>query len=299
MPLKYWFLMILLAAGWGSSFFFNEILLRELGPLSVAFGRVGMGALGCWLWLIAARRPVGIPLASLGLLTVFGLFQYAVPLAVYPLTQQYITSSAAGIVNAMTPVMVVLVSHYWPGGEKITLAKSIGVGLGFCGILLLAAPAFQGQGASDPYALIITMAAPVCYAVALNVVRKLDGMDRVLLTAWSLTIGTILLAPVALGLEGVPGIIKSETWMSLFVIGFVLTSAAFILLFWLIPIIGGTTAATITFLAPISSVLLGVCVLAETLLPVQLAGMGVIFVGLLFVDGRLVQRLSVRARKLQ
>ncbi|MDG1739709.1 MAG: DMT family transporter [Paracoccaceae bacterium] len=293
MPLKYWFFIFLLAAGWGSSFFFNEILLRELGPMWVALGRVGMGAIGCWLWMIASRMNLSLPKASLGVLVAFAFFQYSFPLAVYPLAQQYITSSAAGIVNAMTPIMVVLVSHFWPQGEKATLPKIIGVILGFAGITLLAQPSIQGQGASDPVALLLTITAPVSYGIALNLLRRLDGVERVSLTAWSATIGAVLLFPLAFGLEGLPTITKIETWAALLFIGFVLTSAAFILLFWLIPRVGGTTASTITFLAPISSVLLGVYILSEVLFPIQFAGMAVIFSGLLFIDGRLLKGIKV------
>ncbi len=290
MSLRYWLIIFALAAGWGASFFFNEILLRELGPLSVAMGRVGMGAIGCWLWVIGTNGPKHLPKQSFMILAVFAAFQYAIPLAVYPVTQQYITSSAAGIVNALTPVMVVIVSHFWPRGERMTPLRSIGVLLGFVGIVLLALPSFEGQGESDPYALFATMAAPLCYAFALNLVRYLDGMDRVLLTTWSLTIGTIMLVPLSLAFEGVPEITRAETWASLFIIGFALTSAAFILLFWLIPRVGGTTASTITFIAPVSSVMLGVLILNEELFPIQYAGMAVIFSGLLFVDGRIFKR---------
>ncbi|GAA6209036.1 DMT family transporter [Cognatishimia sp. WU-CL00825] len=292
MPLRYWALILLLAAGWGASFFFNEILLRELGPLSVGMGRVGTGAIGCWIWLMFSRTSWRVPLRSLVILAVFGAFQYAIPLSVYPVTQQYITSSAAGIVNAMTPLMVVIVSHFWPEGEKMTVLKSVGVVCGFAGIVLLALPSFAGQGESDPLALMATMAAPLCYAFALNLVRKMDGVNRVVLTAWSLTLSTLVLVPLAIWVEGVPVITQAETWVSLFVIGFVLTSAAFILLFWLIPRVGGTTASTITFIAPVSSVLLGVYVLNETLEGIQFIGMGVIFVGMLFVDGRFVRKLK-------
>jgi len=292
LTLKYWFLICLLAAGWGSSFFFNEILLRELGPMWVALGRVGMGALGCWLWMIATRMKLSLPKVSLGVLIAFAVFQYSLPLAIYPLTQQYITSSAAGIVNAMTPIMVVLVSHFWPQGERATWSKILGVVLGFAGITLLAQPSFQGQGGSDPIALLLTIAAPLCYGIALNLLRKMDAVDRVSLTAWSATIGAVALFPLTFALEGIPTITRVETWLSLIFIGFVLTSAAFILLFWLIPRVGGTTASTITFLAPISSVLLGVYILSEVLFPIQFAGMAVIFSGLLFIDGRLVKRLG-------
>lgn len=293
MSLRYWFLIFLLAAGWGSSFFFNEILLRELGPMWVALGRVGIGALGCWAWLIATGAKLSVPKSAIGLMIAFGLFQYAVPLSVYPLTQQYITSSAAGIVNAMTPIMVVIVSHFWPSGERGTISKMIGVLLGFAGIIILAQPSFAGQGDSDPLALVLTMIAPLCYGIAVNVLRYFDSMNRVLLTAWSATIGAIMLMPVTFSMEGLPVITRLETWASLLFIGLILTSAAFILMFWLIPRVGGTNASTITFLAPVAAVILGVYVLNEQLLPIQYAGMAVIFSGLLFIDGRLLKWLGI------
>ncbi|KAJ54686.1 ABC transporter permease [Actibacterium mucosum KCTC 23349] len=282
-----WALIFALGMAWGSSFYFNAVLLRELGPLTVALGRVGVGALACWLWLILARKSWRIPPVLLLPMSVFALVQYAIPLALYPYVQQYITSSAAGIVNAMTPIMVVIVSQFWPGGERATWTKSIGVALGFAGIVVLVSPAFAGQGPSNPWALLATMGAPLCYGIALNLMRRFDGMDRTVLTAWSLLLGTAFLVPVALGSEGMPVITRAETWVALFVIGAILTAAAFILLFWLIPRVGGTTASTITLIAPVSAVLLGAYLLSEDVSLPQLVGMGIILLGLLFVDGRL------------
>ena len=100
-------------------------------------------------------------------------------------------------------------------------------------------------------------------------------------------LGALILAPLALGLEGMPVITRPEIWASLSAIGFVLTSAAFITLFWLIPRVGGATSSTITLIAPISSIWLGVVFLSDALLSVQVIGMVVIFFGLLCVDGRL------------
>lgn len=296
MTARYWVLIFLLGIGWGSSFFFNEILLRELGPITVALGRVGVGALGCWIWIFATGSVRAVPGAALASLALFGLVQYAFPLTIYPVMQQFITSSAAGIVNAMTPIMVVLVSHVWPAGERATPQKSVGVAFGFAGIVVMAWPSFLGQGASNPWALVGTISAPLCYGIALNLLRRFAGMDRTVLTAWSLTLGTIMIAPVALLSEGMPVITQAQTWGALFVIGFVLTSASFILLFWLIPIVGGTTASTITFIAPVSAVLLGVLVLGEEVGVFHAAGMTLIFAGLLFIDGRFLRRIgAVRA----
>ncbi len=297
MALRHWIVVFILGFGWGASFFFNEILLRELGPLSVSMGRVGMGALGCWIWCALRRKHMAIPVGILLPLFLFGLVQYAIPLAIYPVAQQYITSSAAGIINAMTPVMVVMVSNFWPGGERATVLKSLGVVFGFAGIVILTLPALRGAGESSFWALIFTMLAPLCYGVAVNYMRKFGQLDRVVLTTWSLTFGTVAIAPLALSVEGLPVITQTETWLSLFVIGFVLTSAAFIALFRLIPIIGGTAASTITFIAPVSSLLLGALVLNEVLTVYHLAGMVAIFIGLVLIDGRVMQAMRSKTMR--
>ena len=186
-------------------------------------------------------------------------------------------------------MLVVVISHMWPGGEKATWARSLGVVVGFLGIVVVAWPEFKGQGQSDPFALVATIAAPFCYGIAVNLVRLLDGINRTVMTAWSLAFGSAAMVPFALLTEGVPMITQTETWLSLFFIGFVTTSAAFVLLFWLIPIVGGTTASTITFVAPISALWLGVALLSEIILPIQWVGMAVIFAGLLLVDGRILR----------
>ena len=63
MTVRHWLVIFVLGIGWGSSFFFNEILLRELGPITVGLGRVGMGAIGCWLWLSVRRVSGAVPRA--------------------------------------------------------------------------------------------------------------------------------------------------------------------------------------------------------------------------------------------
>ncbi|WP_424989636.1 DMT family transporter [Fluviibacterium sp. S390] len=292
MELRYWLVIFALGIGWGGSFFFNEILLREIGPLSVSLVRVGFGALGCWIWIAARRIPAPFPKHLAGALLIFGAIQYALPLTFYPLAQQGITSSAAGIINAATPICAVIFGHFLPGGERATKVKSLAVGLGFAGIVVLMLPAARGDGVNALWGLLVALLAPVCYGIAVNYLRRFQGMDRVVLTAWSATIGAAMILPVSLTLEGLPVMHRPETWAAALIIGFVLTSAAFITMFWLIPIVGATAASTITFIAPISAVVLGVFVLKERLEPEHLLGMAIIFVALLILDGRLAKWLG-------
>ncbi|MGB3146771.1 MAG: DMT family transporter [Paracoccaceae bacterium] len=288
---RYWALIFVLGIGWGASMFFNEILLRELGPLQTSLGRVGLGAVGCWLWVLATRRKVRVTGRFLRDVLIFGIFQYAAPFAIFPAAQQFITSSEAGIVNAMTPIMVVIFSHFWPGGEKATVWKSLGVVCGLAGIVALTLPALEGGIRGHFSGLVFCMLAPACYGVSVNWFRRLHGADATVITAWSLAAGTLVIAPIALLVEGVPVVTRPETWASLFFIGFVLTSASFILLFWLLPRVGATITSTVTFITPVSAVFLGVMFLQERLEAAHLIGMGAIFLGLLLIDGRILRRM--------
>ncbi len=295
MALKYWLVICILGIGWGMSFMFNAILLRELGPLSVSMGRVAFGALGCWIYVIGARLPVRLSFGrAVGLLG-FGALSYAAPFAFYALGQQHIASGVAGIVNATTPAFAVIVSHYWPGSERATVLKSLGVVCGFTGIVLLSLPVLRNGATSEFWAILLTLCAPVCYAFSVNIARAFRDMPPVVLVALALTGATLAIAPLALWQEGMPVITRTGTWLSLMMIGFVLTSAAFIAFYWLLPKVGPTNISTVTLIAPVSALVLGTWVLGETLRPEHLMGMAAIFAGLLLIDGRIVRRLRPRA----
>ena len=89
--------------------------------------------------------------------------------------------------------------------------------------------------------------------------------------------------------EGLPVITRMETWASLLVIGFVLTSAAFIAFYWVLPKVGPTNITMPTLIAPVSALFLGTYILGETLLVEHLWGMAAILLGLLLIDGRIVR----------
>ena len=291
MALKYWAVIFVLGIGWGMSFMFNAILLRELGPLSVSMGRVGLGALGCWIYVLAARKPVRITLRRAAALLGFGVLSYAAPFAFYALGQQHIASGVAGIVNAITPAFAVIVSHFWPGGERATLLKTLGVLCGIGGIVVLSLPVLQAGQTSALWAVLLTLCAPLCYAFSVNLARAFRDMEPVVLVALALTGATLAITPLALWSEGLPVITKAEPWASLAVIGFILTSAAFIVFYWVLPKVGPTNITMVTFIAPISALILGAWVLDEQLLPEQLFGMAAILAGLLLIDGRIIRVL--------
>lgn len=290
-----WIIIIVLGIGWGTSFFFNEVLLREMGPLAVSFARVSMAAAFCWLWLFATGGSPRVDRSLFPKFAFMGAMMFAIPFAVYPLGQQFVASGVAGIVNALTPVMVVIVSHFWPGGERATYLKSLGVLAGFAGIALLTARALTTNEPTQVWGTLLIMLAPVSYAIAMNYVRRLYTIEVPVVLAWSFSFAALFMLPVTVVFESLPSALSLETWGAIAFLGCVLTGASFLVAFRILPRAGATKTSTVTFIAPVSAVLIGYFVLQEELGALHFAGMGAIFLGLLLIDGRLFRRSIVKA----
>lgn len=294
MPDRDWVIIIILGIGWGGTFFFNEVLLRDLGPVSVSAARVSTAALFCWVYAVLTGRARWPGLARLPQLAIFGTLMFGFPFAIYPVGQQFVTGGVAGIVNALTPVLVVIVSHFWPGGERATVLKSLGVLAGFVGIVFLTIPAI-GTTDGQLFGTLFLVLAPVCYGIAMNYIRRLSDLDVVVTTSWSFTFAGLLMMALAGVLEGAPGTISVASWASIAFLGCVLTGVSFLVAFTILPRAGATKTSTVTFVAPVSALFLGYVLLSEEITALHLAGMAAIFLGLLLIDGRLFRRGGVAA----
>ncbi len=296
MPLRYWVLIILLGAVWGCSFLFNAILIREISPLWVSAGRVTIGAIICWLFFLGTRKPLPRDWRLYPQFLLLGILNYAIPFALFPYAEMTVASGIVGVINGMTPMTTVIVSQLWPGGEKATWNKSIGVLVGLAGAIILASPSF-GEGASAQIVgLLAALGATVCYALTLNYARRFKDVDSTVTASASLTGAALVSIPAALLFTGMPVITRIETWGALFGIGVFSTSFSFLLVYWLLPKVGATNLSLNTFITPISAILLGVLVLHERFQAVHIVGIVVIFLGLVFIDGRLVRRWLPRPR---
>ena len=296
MPLRYWLLIIALGAVWGSSFLFNAVLIREISPLWVSAGRVTIGAAICWVYFVGTRRKLPTDRRLYPQLVLLGIMNYAIPFALFPYAEQELASGIVGVINGLTPMTTVIISQLWRGGEKATWNKTVGVLIGFGGALLLASPSFSEGSQGQVLAMLAAFVATLCYAVTLNYARRFRDIDSATIASTSLTAAAMVMVPIALIFSGVPVITRTETWASLIGISVFSTSFSFLLVYWLLPRVGATNLSLNTFITPISALLLGFLVLHERLLPVHFAGIFVIFLGLIFIDGRLIKRLIPATR---
>ncbi len=120
MSAKNWGLLLLLSLLWGSSFFFYKVLVAVLPPITVVLGRVGIAAIALNLWLAAQgqRLPLSPRLSARFLL--LGFLNNTLPFILIAWGETRITSGMASILNATTPIFMVLVAHWGTHDEKLT-----------------------------------------------------------------------------------------------------------------------------------------------------------------------------------
>ncbi|MGJ3262918.1 MAG: DMT family transporter [Salinarimonas sp.] len=298
MSARQWAMLVLLALVWGGSFFFNAVAVAELPPLTVVAVRVAVAAVA--LQIVLAARGQRLPLrgAVLVAFLVMGVLNNAVPFTLIVWGQTHIASGLAAILNATTPLFAVLVAHVFTRDERITPLRLAGVAVGFLGVVAMIGPtALSGLGESVA-AQLACLAGAVSYAVSGVYGRRFAdlGVAPMATAAGMLAASALVLVPLALAIDR-PFALPAPslaTVASLAGVALVSTAFAYILYFRLLATAGATNLLLVTFLVPVSAILLGVLVLGETLAPKHLVGMTLIGLGLAAIDGRLPRAAAAR-----
>jgi drug/metabolite transporter (DMT)-like permease len=293
-----WAMLLVLAAAWGGSFFFNGVAVRELPTFTMVWLRVAVGA--ATLLLIVRLfgqlmpRDGTVWAAFIGM----GLLNNLLPMVLIVWGQHGIASGLASILNATTPLFTVLVAHGLTADEKLTPSKAIGVAVGFAGAAVMIGPdALRGVG-TGIWAELACLSAALSYAFAGVFGRRFRrmGVKPLATAAGQLTASTVLLLPIMLLVDS-PWLLPMPhlaTWGAILGVGLLSTALGYVLYFRILEVAGATNLLLVTFLIPVSAILLGSLVLGEILLPRHFIGMGLIGGGLGFVDGRLPRLLLRR-----
>jgi drug/metabolite transporter (DMT)-like permease len=291
-----WAILLLLSVIWGGSFFFIEVALPTVAPLTLVLIRVALAAAMLWAFLLARRQRLPLPPGATLAFLVLALLNNVVPFVLFAWAQEEIDGGLASILNATTPIWGVLVAHLFTADEKASPAKVAGVLLGFGGVgVMFGGDLMAGIGASL-LAQLGCLVATFCYALAGVWARRFRGMgiDPVAVSTGQLTASAIVMVPLVLAFEP-PWLAPApapapEAWAALVALALLCTSLAYILYFRLLASAGATNSLLVTFLIPVTAILLGALFLGERLDPRHFAGMALIGLGLAAVDGRLLRR---------
>ncbi|MCW5223625.1 DMT family transporter [Verminephrobacter aporrectodeae] len=281
--------LLLLAALWGASFLFMRIAAPVLGALPTAFGRETLGALGLFALIALLRTPLSFQ-GKFAATLVLGCINSGIPFLMYALAAQVLPVGYSAILNAMTPLMGVLIGAA-AFGERITPAKAAGVLIGLAGVAVLTRAGPLEASAPVLWGLAACLLATACYGLAgfltQRWITRRGGLDSCIVALGS-QIGAMLLLLPFLAREALVHPFAwqdtpTRVWVSMLALGLLCTSLAYVLYFRLIADVGPLKALSVTFLIPLFGVLWGWLVLGERATPAHAMGGGLIAIALWLV----------------
>jgi drug/metabolite transporter (DMT)-like permease len=258
-----WLFFWLLCGIWGSSFLLMKLALAEMSPGQVAFSRVAIAAVGLNIAMFAMRREYPKDWRLWRAVFIVGLGNTAIPFTLIAWGEHSVGSGLAGLIQAVTPMFAVVIAHFVFVDDRMTVAKIIGVAMGFVGIMILSGGESMDGSLGGILAIV---AASACYAIFSAYSRhQLRGkMEPLMVSTLSMT-GATIGAFVLMYLMPLAGEKAPVSYFSLsgpvvlwvLILGLVNTLIAYAMFYYTMDKLGTSRSSMITFGVPVVSMALG------------------------------------------
>jgi drug/metabolite transporter (DMT)-like permease len=279
--------LIALGAIWGISFMFIRVAAPEFGPVALMAVRVVLASL-VLVPLALARQALPEIASNWKPIATLGILHYAIPFCLFGYSMLTITGGLSAIINASSPLFAGVLAWLLLG-ERLDLARSSGLVIGFAGVVLLVWDKLV-VSSGMAIAILASVLAAFFYGLAAVLAKKqLAGVSPTAVSAGSMVTASALLLPVSFWLW--PAASPSfEGWIMAVLLGVLCTAIAFLLYFRLIANIGPTRAITVTFLIPVFAVIFGALFIGEQISASMIVGGAVILTGTALSTGLLAFR---------
>jgi len=274
-----WSLLATTAVVWGSSFLLIAEGLESFSPSFITAGRFALGFVTLSLFPSARQRVAQKDWLAIGAVSVMWM---ALPMYLFPVAQQWISSSLAGMINGAVPLFAAVVAAVLLQRRPAT-NQIVGLLIGFTGVAFV-----SGRGGSESangyLGVGLLLIAVMCYGVGINLAVPLQqryGALPVLLRA--LGLATALTLPF--GLLSLPaGSTSTSSTLALIALGSLGTGLAFVTMTTLVGRAGATRGAVATYFIPIVALILGISFRNETASLISLVGIAMILLGAWFTS---------------
>lgn len=252
-------LLALLAVIWGSSFILMKRGLLLYSPLQI--GCLRMFTASLVMIPFAVRSFKSILPGQWKYLLATGLLGNALPSILFPLAETGISSALAGMINTLTPIFTLLVGFLFFG---ITHARKnlLGLLIGLAGALLLILGGGSGIQAASALTPLYVVAATVCYAFSVNILRnKLNGLHPLAITSFALLFVGLPMGGVLFTTDFISRSVSSPQLAissgSILLLGVFGTAVSTVLFNRLIQVSGALVASSVTYLIPLVAAVWG------------------------------------------
>lgn len=286
-----WLLILTVAMFWGGSYFFTAVAIRELPPFTIVMARYVVSApiMICLIILLGQRLPWQAGIWKFG--CVLALLNQIVPFSLIAWGQGHIPGAVASILNAVGPIITLVLAHFLTHDDRMTPQRVIGVVLGFAGLVIMIGVSALRAFDVNILAQLACVLATVSYAIA-NIwarnVYKSGIKPTEVVCAQSVCAG-VMLFPLLMVVDQpwtlpLPSV---QVWLALLCLGVFSATLGHLIFFKALSLTSATNISLVSYFMPVSAILLGVTFLGETLETRHVIGMCVILAGLAIMDGRL------------
>lgn len=252
-------LLLILALTWGSSFLFIKQAVATLPPMSLAVGRIAIGA--ALLLAIAFAKGQALPRGAglWGRMVFLGIIGNSLPFFLIAWGEQYTPSNLAAILMATIPSFVIVLAHFFTHDEPMTLGKGLGCVLGFAGVIaLVGVDALRGLG-DVVIGQIVILCGAFSYSLYGINAKRLPPLGSEMLVGMILLAGLIPLLPIWLihdrpwELVGAAAP-DAKAWFSVAWLGLLSTGGGNLLFFLLLRRVGAGFGSFNNYLVPLMGV---------------------------------------------
>ena len=278
--------MLALSVIWGSAFMLVKVALEEVDPLTLVAGRLAGAALFIAVVLLLSGRAYPRTRSAWLAFVALGVGNNAWPFTLLTWGQQRIDSSLAAILTSSMTLSTAVLAHFWIK-ERLTIDRSLGLLVGFAGVFVLIGTDLRDLTQSSTLGQLAVIAGVQGYAFGTVFARRyLQNADSMATVAGQTLVGAALMAPLALAVDRPFDLhLAAKHALAWAALGIVASGIAYLLFFWLLRQVSATQASMVSYLIPITAVLLGAFVLDEKLGANSFAGMGLIIIGVWIVSG--------------
>ena len=278
---KYWILITILGAVWGSAFMFIKIATPELGPIALVNIRLAVAGL-IFIPFLLQQKYLKHFRSNLKNILVLSVINTALPFSLFAYASLESSSNMVSILNGTTAIMAVVISTIWLK-IRLNFFQIMGVFIGLFGIVVLANP---DNVYISMKATIFCLSAAFCYALSANYIQKFAyKTNTIVLIGWSLVIASVLLLPITF--FNLPSQLPSKNVIfSILWLGVISTGVAFLGYVRLIEKVGAVKTATVAYFIPVFGVIWGYVFLGEPITLQILIGMILILIGIVFTNKR-------------
>ena len=276
-------LLTILALIWASAFFNIKIATYSYGPLTIALLRIFLGAIP--VIMLCYFRKIKIEAFSKDWywFASIGVINLVIPFFLIAYGVKEVQSNLAAILMASTPLTAAALAHFFIKNEKINFVKSIGVLIGFSGIVFL----FSDEiliNENNIFSAFLILFGSCFYVLGGLLTLKISNKKNENVTASILIWGTLVLTPISLFFEQPWNLNPSlESTMALIYLGIFSTGIAWLLRFYILKHNGLVFQAQVAYLIPIFGVILGFLILDEAITPKVIISLIAVIAGIYVV----------------